>query len=149
MPYKTKDKKYNIALKDSLTIQKKELVSQFISTFDKPENKISPFELRLPSAEIRSFLLNFDFPISFIKFNRLSRCLGRTSNNHYAYSLVILHSLAVPGPRKNMKFTRKFPVNRIRTISFYGSKRSWAEEYQLLTTYAHSLGCTSFADCFG
>lgn len=149
MPYKTKDNKYSIALKNSLNTQERKLVSQFISTFDKPENKISPFELRLPSTEIRAFLLNCDFPISFIKFNRLTRCMGRTSNNHYSYSLVILHSLAVPGPRKSVKFTRKFPVNRIRTISFYGSKRSWAEEYQLLMRYAHSFGCSSFADCFG
>ncbi|MDR1769768.1 MAG: hypothetical protein LBS02_03920 [Hungatella sp.] len=149
MLYRTKDTKYNIQPKDHLTTHEKELVSQFINTFDKPDYRISPFELRLPSAGIRAFLLNSDSSISFISFNRLTRCLGRTSKNHYAYSLVILHSLAVPGPRSKVKFSRSFPVNKIRTISFYGTKRTWAEEYQLLMRYAHSLGCTSFADCFG
>lgn len=149
MQYRTKDNKYNIQPREHLTAQEKELVSRFINTFDKPNYKVSPYELRLPSKEVRAFLLEADFPISFISFNRLSRCLGRTSKNHYAYSLVILHSLAVPGPRRKVKFSRSFPVNKIRTISFYGSKRSWAEEYQLLMQYAHSLDCTTLADCFG
>ena len=50
MLYRTKDTKYNIQPKGHLTTHEKQLVSQFINTFDKPDYRISPFELRLPSA---------------------------------------------------------------------------------------------------
>jgi len=149
MQYKMKSTKYHIQAKNYLTPEEKVLVTNFIDLFNKPEYRISPFELRLPSKTIRDYLFQANPSISFIRFNRLTHCLGRTSNNQYAYSLVVLHSLVVPGPRKEVKFSKSFPVNKIRTISFYGTKRTWAEEYEILMRHAHSLGCTSLADCFG
>lgn len=43
---------------------------------------------------------------------------------------------------------RKYPKSRIKTVDYYGSKRTWYAEFEKLLIYASDLGCDSCIDCF-
>lgn len=44
---------------------------------------------------------------------------------------------------------KEYPYHWVFTIRYYGTKKMWRKEYEVLYHYLHSLGCTKVIDCFG
>lgn len=105
------------------------------------------FKLKLSAAEVRKFIAAQQLSMSFQAFNKLFRCEGRTTGNKYVYDLIGL-SNAVKG-KVNPCREKEFSGNAVKVLSYYGSKRSWREEFVLLYEHAaHSLSCTTIVDGF-
>lgn len=140
-----KQTKYMLRKRDMLTEQNRAMIKAFCDKFRDYEKV--PMELRIEGKEIRRFLEQYG--VTLQTFNKMTSCLGRTTGNRYAYSIPVLLSIAEPAPIIERKYRRKFQVNRIKTINYYGSKRKWLEEYQLIFNYtADGLGCSRFMECF-
>ncbi len=136
---------YILKERDAMTDVDREMLRAFLEKFESA--KISPVELRLPAEKIREFLK--DYNMTFTKFNRMAACLGRTTGNLYAYDTATIQSLVDPAKFIEGSYRRKFQSDRIKTIDYYGSKRSWRKEFHILFEYAaDNLGCNRFVDCF-
>lgn len=140
-----KQTKYMLRKRKSLTERNRAMIKAFCKEFSGYEKV--PMELRIDGKEIRRFLEQYG--VTLQTFNKMTSCLGRTTGNLYTYSIPILLSIAEPAPVMERKYRRKFQVNRIKTINYYGSKRKWLEEYQIIFNYtAEELGCYRFMECF-
>lgn len=109
------------------------------------------FKLKLKSSDVRKFLKNYQNnqnPITFQDFNKLMHCEGRSTDNKYVYDLIgISNALKGKVSRQRQK---NFSGDTVKVLNYYGSKRSWREEYELLYKYTHSLGCNTLVDaCAG
>ena len=133
----------------SITPPERRLIRDFIDAF-RPADVIA-LEIRVSSKQVKEFLEMYRLPykLTFTKFNRLASCLGRTTGNMYSYNIPILLSISEPAKMQFRAYRRKLSASRIRTIPYYGSKRTWQTEYTHIFTYAsESLKCNTFVDCF-
>lgn len=136
---KTNQSKYLKRYMSSITSADRRLIAQFIDEF-RDTHTYKDFELRVSGKEVREFLRKNQSSLSFSKFNRMTCCSGITSYNLYSYPLVIL--LSLKENVKENKHSKAFPLNRVYTINYYGSKRLWYLEWQALLSYVSSyLNC--------
>lgn len=105
------------------------------------------FKLKLPAKKVREFIAAQQLGMSFREFNKLLRGEGRTTGNKYVYDLIGINNACKMQVNKGRE--KSFSDETVKVLSYYGSKRSWREEFKLLYEYAaHSLGCTTMIDCF-
>ncbi|GEM_PF-4176116 len=124
----------------------KKLIKAFIDRFADEEH-IRGFTIKMNAAEVREFLLDIECGFTLQKFNKLACCNGRSTNNKYSYSLLHLYNLIKKEKEETTKQIRSYPSNRIYTIAYYGSKRKWQHEYNLLLEEAKRQGCITLVDC--
>lgn len=118
------------------------MIKKFIDEF-KNTHRYKTY-IRASSAEIRDFLKNNEFDITFQSFNKKVGCLGRTTGNKYTYDLVKLYSMLEPEEE-----TKRRNSKNLKTLNYYGSKRRWREEWTILLQHCHQKGSTALVDIFG
>lgn len=119
------------------------LVQEFITYF---KENIQGTELKAAGQAIRAFLQEQGETITLQSFNKLTGCLGRTTDNKYKYSIPFMLSLIEE--QEQEKVRREFSENKIKTLEVYGSKRRWMQEWEILLKYANNQGCTCLLDLF-
>ena len=129
-------------------MNQKALGRAFLKEFTQDAQNIGEgFKLKLSAKKVRGFIAVQQLNMSFQEFNKLFRCEGRTTGNKYAYDLIGLNNACKMKVNKGRE--KKFSGEAVKVLSYYGSKRSWRGEFELLYEYAaHSLGCTTIIDCF-
>ncbi|MDO5416821.1 MAG: hypothetical protein Q4F29_06455, partial [Lachnospiraceae bacterium] len=118
------------------------MIQHFLDTFI-PTHTYKT-ELRVSAQEIRQFLLENNYSLSFRAFNEQVGCLGRTTHNLYAYSVPYLLTLTQDKQDEGLRRDKK----NLKTLNYYGSKRRWAKEWNILLTLAYNLNCSNLVDCF-
>ncbi len=95
-------------------------------------------EIRVSGQEVRQFLKDSNFSLTFQAFNKITHSKGKTTNNLYVYDLTLLYGLL--DDKTQNKPTRAFPSNKVKIIGVYGSKRRWWREWEALLAYCQGLG---------
>lgn len=104
------------------------------------------FKLKVSASKVRDFMQEQQLSMTFQSFNKLLRCEGRSTNNQYVYDLIYLSNAV--GERVSKEREKNFSENAIKVLNYYGSKRNWREEYELLYKHCADLGCTVMVDMF-
>lgn len=138
-----KNIEYINAARATMTDEDRKLIRAFISEFEKT-HIINNLELRISGKEVRGFLKNHASTMSLIRFNRITGCLGATSYNNYAYSIATLYSLI--SDERGREHKSSFPGDWIFCIEWYGSKKQFKTEWEVLLQYAKAIGCNSMID---
>lgn len=138
-----KNIKYIKAARATMTDEDRKLIRMFINEFEKT-HIINNLELRISGKEVRCFLKNHASTMSLIRFNRITGCIGATSYNNYSYSIATLYSLI--SDERGREHKSSFPFDWIFCIEWYGSKKQFKTEWEILLQYAKAIGCNSMID---
>lgn len=138
-----KNIKYINAARNTMTDEDRKLLKEFIDRFEETHT-INNLELRVSGKEVRSFLKKSISEMSFIRFNRITGCSGITSYNKYAYSLPVLYALV--SDERGREHKSSFPFDWIFCIDWYGAKKHFKAEWEVLLQYAKAIGCSSMID---
>lgn len=105
------------------------------------------FKIAMSKSEIQNFLTVNNYALSVKEFNKNTFCERRTTGNKYVYDLINLSNGAASKVQRGR--INEFSSNKIKALNYYGSKRTWQEEFRLLYRYAACvLGCSTMADIF-
>lgn len=105
------------------------------------------FKIAMSKSAVQNFLTINNYALSVKEFNENTFCEGRTTGNKYVYDLISLSNGAA-GKVQRCRIN-EFSPNRIKVLNYYGSKRRWQEEFELLYHYTVSaLGCSTMVDIF-
>ena len=97
-------------------------------------------ELRVDRAVLKKALNN---QMSVRCFNEIAHCLGSTTDNKLAYSLLLLYEDRESFSQSKVK---SFPKDFIFTINHFGTQRYWQDEWK---TILLNLKCNKLIDLFG